>query len=107
MKKIKIELIYDIDCPNVDLMNERLFEACNKIQEEVDYFEWDRANPESPEYVKEYGSPTVLINGKDLVKSDPAGSKSCRVYQEDGKLSKVPSELTIIAAIEASHDNNQ
>lgn len=43
--------------------------------------EWDRTSPESPAYARGYGSPTVLVDGRDLVGAVPGdGGSSCRLY---------------------------
>ena len=87
-----VELIYDPDCPNVDGAREQLGRAFVKVGLEPDWQEWNREASGSPGYVRDYGSPTILGEGRDVAGASPSDAKSCRVYSdESGKLQGVPS----------------
>lgn len=98
-----IELIYDSDCPNVDKARENIAAALAAYGSEARWKEWDRSATDSPAYVKCYGSPTVLVGGRD-VSGCPAGDGSacCRVYHSgpDG-FSGAPSVAQIATAHES------
>ncbi|HIG54813.1 MAG TPA: hypothetical protein EYQ18_12715 [Candidatus Handelsmanbacteria bacterium] len=89
---LKVELIYDSDCPNAEAAKQQLVSALREVGMKNDFKEWDRAAPGSPAYVKHYGSPTILVNGEDVAETDSiAGDKACRVYQnQEGRLSGIP-----------------
>lgn len=80
---LKIELIYDHDCPNVEVAKSHLKQALTNLSKEHTWQEWDRGNPRSPSYVQQYGSPTILINGKPIGKlRDDKESRSCSIYRD-------------------------
>jgi hypothetical protein len=101
---LKIELIYDCDCPNVVAARDELRIALAEAGLAPDWTEWDRAADESPAYARTFGSPTVLVNGEDVT---GAGAESeancCRVYQgTDGKFRGTPSADDIVLAVRAA-----
>ena len=82
---INVEFIYDPACPNVDDARRVLRQALDSVGLEENWQEWDRANPESPDHSRHYGSPTILVNGKDVVGQQPnTGQNCCRVYAKPG-----------------------
>ncbi len=101
---VKIELIYDKDCPNVEKTKKELRAALKELNLEVSWIEWDRADKNAPSYVKQYGSPTILINGRDVSGTDGTSDDNCcRVYlTEDSKLSGVPSKELILKSLKSA-----
>jgi len=97
----KIELIYDSSCPNIEKARERIREAQSDLNIPHEWDEWDRANPDAPDYVSGYGSPTILVKGKDVANiSDGSAGDSCRLYRnEQGGVEGVPSVQSIKRAI--------
>lgn len=98
---MKIELVYEQTCPNVDAARERLAIALGQVQRDPVWQEWEVSSPDAPEYVRPYGSPTILVNETDVSEMSLADScNNCRVYQdEQGKLDVVPSIDSIINAL--------
>jgi LPXTG-motif cell wall-anchored protein len=88
----RVELIYDSDCPNVAAARSLLIKAFTRTGVSARWREWERGAPDSPDYARRYGSPTILVNGKDVAGSAPgAENAACRVYGEaDGKLGRTP-----------------
>ncbi len=99
---IKVELIYDSDCPNVAPARDVLKQALTQAGLDAKWQEWGRGDVKSPGYVQRYGSPTILIEGKDIAgESSEDSCRSCRVYKdENGKLGGIPSVKLISTAIE-------
>lgn len=108
----KIELVYDSDCPNVCGCRNALrlalaqFGAQNGAQlgAELSWSEWDRNSVDTPTAYRSLGSPTVLVNGRDVCALTAAGEpegNSCRIYadNESGSLSGVPSIQSILDAL--------
>lgn len=62
----RVELVYDSDCPNIGQTRAALLQAFAQAGISASWVEWDQKAPESPAYVREYGSPTILVNGKDV-----------------------------------------
>lgn len=96
---MKVEFIYDQDCPNVTATRAQLSKAFAKANLPAKWLEWDRNDAKSPGYARNYGSPTILVNGKDVVGAEPSDQNCCRIYFDDGaKPQKVPSVAKILAA---------
>ena len=100
-----VELIYDRDCPNIARARTMLRAALEKLGAAPVWKEWDREDPATPAERRQYGSPTVLVDGQD-VGCDEQGSaqvdgSACRVYpDEHGCLCGAPSAALIADAIE-------
>jgi hypothetical protein len=79
-----IELIYDSDCPHIDLARSMIRSALEQIGQEATWTEWDRGDARTPVEVQRYGSPTVLVNGRDVAFEDDehciVDANACRVY---------------------------
>jgi multidrug transporter EmrE-like cation transporter len=101
---MNVELIYDADCPNLEKTRSLLIKAFTLTGVSARWREWERSASESPEYVRLYGSPTILIDGKDVAGAAPdAGIRACRVYRtEQGKLSRTPPLDAICSALRSA-----
>ncbi len=96
-----IELIFNSDCPNADAAREQLRQALRLAGREPTWVEWDRESPDSPAHASRFGSPTILVNGRDISGKDTeSDASSCRVYQnENGGFGGAPSPEDILSAI--------
>jgi hypothetical protein len=95
----RVELVYDPDCPNVDRARERLRQAIGERRQGLHWTEWRSDDPALPDYARGHGSPTILIDERDVAADHPAGS-SCRLYdQGDGTLYPAPPVAMILAAL--------
>ena len=81
-QKIKIEFQHFEGCPNGPKLLNNLNEAIKGIEDSIDFIE---EIVDSPELAKKHnfrGSPTILVNGKDIegmpMPDNP--SLSCRLY---------------------------
>jgi hypothetical protein len=101
---LRIDLIYDRDCPNIERARVMIREALAQLGSETTWAEWDRDDIGTPRDLRRYGSPTVLVNGRDVgcdenedTRSD---ANSCRVYMDScGCICGAPSSALIIRAI--------
>ena len=105
----RVELIYDADCPNVAATRSLLIKAFTRTGVSARWREWERSSPDCPDYARRYGSPTVLVNGRDVVSSNPiAGDAACRVYTDDnGGLSRTPPLDALCSALLTASPNRQ
>jgi mercuric ion transport protein len=101
-----VELIYDRDCPNVPDARANLVRALTVSGRESRWTEWDRGAPDSPPRVRGYGSPTVLVDGKDVAGEAASAAAqdgegpSCRLYRKGaGRSSGVPAVEQIASAL--------
>lgn len=97
-----IELIYDPDCPNVEDARNAVRAALRAAPGDTTHWqEWDRTDPASPDYTRGYGSPTILVDGRDVAGANPADAPSCRIYSDHlGRSRGVPPTELIIAALQ-------
>jgi len=98
---MSVELIYDSDCPNVSKTRANLLRAFADAGQHAQWNEWDRNAPDTPARVKQYGSPTILVNGRDIA-GEKAGetTASCRLYKNgDERFSRAPSIEQIADAL--------
>lgn len=80
---MSVELIYDADCPNVGPARAQLLQAFAQLSRPPRWREWRRDSADAPRRIRRYGSPTILVNGRDVV---PMGDVAacCRVYAQSG-----------------------
>ncbi len=96
-----VELIYDADCPNVENARRQLRAALSRAGESAEWTEWDRNRREIPSYVWQYGSPTILIGGRDVAGETPSDEANCcRLYRDkSGELHGIPPIEAIVSAL--------
>jgi mercuric ion transport protein len=98
---IQVELVYDTGCPNVPEARRVLMRAFAAVNLTPRWDEWERGAAASPEYVRDFGSPTILVNGADVAAAPQvAGAGACRIYQgENGALVGVPPMERVAASL--------
>lgn len=96
-----VELVYDADCPNVGAARAELLRAFGRAGLAPRWQEWRAGDPAAPPHVRGYGSPTVLVDGRDVAGEAPgAGGRSCRLYAGgDGAPRGAPPLAAIVAAL--------
>lgn len=103
-----IEFIYDHDCPNVEPARAALREALRALKRTQVWQEWDRADQHAPEYVRAYGSPTILVDGKDIAGMPPGDASACRIYRnEQGNTRGIPDSQLILSAMQQTSENGK
>lgn len=101
-----IELIYDSDCPNVPQARTNLLRAFSQAGMVSHWREWDRADAGAPAHVRAYGSPTILVDGRDVAGATAADAACCRIYTNDqGGKQGVPPIALIVAALAGKSDS--
>lgn len=101
-----VELVYDRDCPHIEETRANLVRALREAGQPASWTEWERSSTDSPTRVREFGSPTVLVDGRDMAGETPTvGGSCCRLYDEvGGRRSGVPPvELIREALGQAGH----
>ena len=95
--KVKIDLLYFKGCPNVDKARDYLKKALVQLSLPAEWNEIDVENPKTAPHLKGFPSPTILVNGFDIVtglESVP-GSSAC-------KIGGVPETAKIVESIKKS-----
>jgi len=109
---MRVELIYDTDCPNVAETRANLLQAFAAARLQAEWTEWERSSPSSPAYAAGFGSPTLLVDGRDIAGEKPgARTSSCRLYASaEGRYSGAPSvelmKTSLTPATPAATTNN-
>lgn len=100
---MRVELIYDRDCPNVAAARASLIKALAAAGHPVSWTEWDSAGNDAPPYARSFGSPTVLVDGRDVMERAAIESgiaPYCRIYKDrSGRFTGVPPVDQIMAAL--------
>lgn len=97
-----VDFIYFPGCPNVDQARAHLLAAFTAIAVEPRWVEWDASDPATPDEFRQHGSPTVLVNGRDVAGAEPlSGGNSCRVYETADGLSGAPPVALLVQALRA------
>jgi len=93
--ELKIQFLAFEGCPLADAARRTLDDALASLNLSS-YEVIDLLGPDTPEDLRGWGSPTILINGRDVTGGDQGGGVSCRVYPGP---SKVPDARMIIERI--------
>lgn len=102
-----VELVFDHDCPNVDDARAQLRRAFERLHLEPKWTEWQGDAPDAPERLRGLGSPTILVDGRDVAGDPDASDACCRVYaQTDGSLRGVPEVEAILGAIDEARQHH-
>ncbi len=101
---LRIELVYDRTCPNVERARSMIRTALTQLGSPPDWKEWDRDDQATPVELRGFGSPTVLVNGRDVGcdenEAAVTAANSCRIYMADrGCVCGAPSATLIANAI--------
>lgn len=100
---MRVELIWQRDCPNVSAARTNLIQALSQAGAPVRWDEWCVDDEGCPEHAHRFGSPTVLVDGGDVAGVAPGTEDCCRVYEDgSGKLVGVPPTETIVRALQGS-----
>jgi hypothetical protein len=85
---IHVELVYDAACPHIEPARTNIRGALAVVGVHLTWIEWDRASIDTPHDRRQLASPTVLVNGRDVVGDDTmlADASACRVYLDAGEL---------------------
>jgi mercuric ion transport protein len=97
-----VDLVYDPDCPNIPAARANLLRAFSRAGVEPKWFEHRIGDCDAPERTRGYGSPTVLVDGRDVAGLDPSAEASCRIYAIAAGNTHAPSVDQIAQAISAA-----
>lgn len=75
----KIQLLIFDDCPFADAARRSLQSALDALGS-GELEEIDLLDPATPEELRGWGSPTILVDGEDLIGNVKGNALGCRVY---------------------------
>jgi hypothetical protein len=82
MSELTIELVFFEGCPNAAQARENLSAALMTSGKPATWHEWDIGSTSTPDAYRAYGSPTVLIDGRDV--TGPGGENQAMACRADG-----------------------
>ena len=87
-----VELVYFEGCPHADEARNRLREAFKRVGAVPHWDEWDTGRENTPRTYRRFGSPTILVDGKDVSGGAEGSGLGCVVNGG-------PSVLELVAAL--------
>jgi hypothetical protein len=78
-----VQLLSFDDCPNVVATRESLRAAMASAGIRATIEEIDLSSPKTSEQLRAWGSPTVLVNGRDVAGTEGPAGTACRLYKDD------------------------
>lgn len=69
---MRVELLFFPGCPHIDAARTQLRKALELAGREASWTEHD--------VTRGYGSPTILVDGRDVMGEPPGDGASCRLY---------------------------
>ena len=92
----KIQLLTFSGCPNAGAARRRLTRALAGIAPNGGFQEIDIEAEDCPAELRRWGSPTILVDGRDVEDGEPGEELACRIYPANRG---APDEAAIAAAI--------
>lgn len=97
---MKVQLLSFPGCPNADAASAALRRALAASRVEAPIEEIDTTASSTPANLRAWGSPTILVGGKDIAGDEGPSGTSCRLYRDaDGRLQGTPPDVLIHAAL--------
>lgn len=100
MSTPRVELVYFTGCPHVEATREALRAALDAEGLPPAWTEWNRDDEATPGALRRHGSPTVLVDGRDVAPA-PADANCCRLYPDEAGFASAPGIAMIRAALAA------
>lgn len=94
---MRVQLIYFEGCPNVDAARVTLRRCMDTAGVGAEIEEIDTAHPDAPDDLRGWGSPTILIDGRDVACEPMPNGSACRLYENPEHRSTPPAALILTA----------
>ncbi len=76
---MQIDLVYFEGCPHAASARQHLRDALASLGSSARWSEWDTGAATTPDHLRGYSSPTVLVNGVDVERKAPTSGAGCAV----------------------------
>lgn len=103
---MKVELVYFTGCPHVEAARRAIRDALSAAGLPPCWQEWNSDDAATPDALRGYGSPTVLVNGRDVAPMQ-TDADCCRVYSNGKGILGTPEADVIRAALESGSKDNK
>ena len=94
-----VELLFWPGCPHVEGARKQLRRALAEVSLPIRWSEHDVTSEIAPVHTRGYGSPTILVDGRDVTGAQPSQGRSCRIYA-DSEVNGAPSLHDIVSALQ-------
>ncbi len=95
-----VEFVYEQTCPFVREARRRLIDGFRSAGLTPHWSEWEASDPRAPEHLRGLGSPTILVDGRDIAGTPrDERERCCRIYTLDEEQRGVPPLTMIVAAL--------
>jgi hypothetical protein len=95
-----VVIVFEDGCPHLPLARERVVAALARVGAPPRWRELERSDPSAPLPWRRMGSPTVLVDGQDVVPARVDGGSACRLYPgARGRFDGAPSVDAIVEAL--------
>ena len=89
----RMELVYFEGCPHADTARSRLRKAMTAAGLEPQWDEWDTGRETTPSTYRRFGSPTILLDGRDISGGAEGSGLGCVI-------AGAPPVATIVGALQ-------
>ena len=96
---MRVEIVYFTGCPNVAAMRELVRRCLMRCGFDQAIDEVNTDEPTTPAEYRRFASPTVLVDGVDILAGALSDAAACRLG--------MPSEAELIAAIRGQHESHR
>lgn len=97
-----LQLMYFEGCPNAAAARQAIRRCIDTAGISAQIREIDTESVDAPESLRNWGSPTILLDGVDVGgETEPTGT-ACRLY-DNAKNRGIPSDAAILAAMRGQH----
>jgi hypothetical protein len=76
---MQIDLVYFEGCPHADEARQWLRDVLVSLGSPAHWNEWDTNDAATPSHLRDYSSPSVLVNGIDVERKEPTSGAGCVV----------------------------
>ena len=95
---MRIDVLHVPGCPNLPTARVRLDEALQRSGLEAVVREVEVATPDDAARLGMHGSPTIVVDGRDLFEGSEA-SLACRLYRSDDRVEGAPTVEALLEAL--------
>ena len=93
----RVELVWEKDCPNVEAARQVIRDALHQSGLAERWQEWQIGRDALPAHAHGFGSPTILVDQRDVAGQRGGGSDDCcRVYVTDQGFRGAPSVQAVV-----------
>ena len=100
---LSVELVWAAYCPNADESRGLICDALKFLDLPVNWTEWEVGDRAMPQHCQGYGSPTILVDGIDvLAQAKIEWTSGCAVYANVYNVRGLPTLEEVIVALQAA-----